>query len=123
VVSCGGDGTIAVYREVVDMQPSTSTASDADVVMNGMVAASNPATTSNTDSESTYTLHRTKWTLVAIMEGAHDEYEINHVCWAARRDPGRRFEGEEVIVSTADDGDVKIWTLPYGVGDDPYVGR
>ena len=46
------------------------------------------------------------------MEASHDEYEINHVCWAARRDNGRKFEDEEVVVSTGDDGDVKVWTLP-----------
>lgn len=106
VVSCGGDGLIAVYKEVVDEDAENPTsAADADVVMNGA-----PSTTTDP-----YKLHKMKWTVVALIEDAHDEYEINHVCWATRRDKDRRFDGEEVIVSTGDEGDVRIWTLPENV--------
>lgn len=61
---------------------------------------------------------RSKWVVIAQTEAAHDEYEINHVCWAPRRDAGRRHEAEEVIVSTGDDGDVRIWILPENVLSD-----
>ena len=47
--------------------------------------------------------------LVAIQDGAHGIYEINHIAWAKRADRGSG--GEEVLVSTADDGSVKVWTV------------
>jgi WD40 repeat protein len=123
VVSCGGDGTVAVYKEVPVVgndEASAPLPGEEDVVMNG--------TTPHLDTETgegavpaagaePYKLHKTKWTVVALLESAHDEYEINHVCWAVRRDKDRRFDGEEVVVSTGDEGDVRIWTLPDGVLD------
>ncbi|RMD42734.1 hypothetical protein DV735_g2450, partial [Chaetothyriales sp. CBS 134920] len=102
VVSCGGDGVIALYREVLSRP-----AADGNVDTNG-------ATTTTTAAAAT------TWEIVAVVEAAHDEYEINHVCFAPRRDKGRRErrEGEdevaveEVIVSTGDNGDVRIWEIP-----------
>ena len=110
VVSCGGDGTIAVYKEV----PVIETAGiEEDVSMNGMT----PQHPSAVDAPEPYKLHKMQWVVVAIMEAAHDEFEINHVCWAARRDKGRTYDDEEVVVSTGDEGDVRIWTLPDGIID------
>ena len=123
IVSCGGDGTIAVYREVPLASPGTA-ANDSgqeagDVDMNGTRSRHDPTSTSTENGTDIvdepaepYKVHASKWTIVTLVEGAHDEYEINHVCWAERRDKDRRFEGEEVIVSTGDEGDVRIWTLP-----------
>jgi cytosolic iron-sulfur protein assembly protein CIAO1 len=108
VVSCGGEGTIVVYREVPNPAPTDAT--NEDVTMNGDIS-----TTASTADEA-YKLHKSTWEIVAVIEAAHDEYEVNHVCWAERRDKDKRFEGEEVIVSTGDEGDVRIWTLP-----DPVV--
>ncbi|EXJ55430.1 hypothetical protein A1O7_08357 [Cladophialophora yegresii CBS 114405] len=107
IVSCGGDGTIAVYREVAAPGPEGE-----DVVMNG--TAADPPTPENYTAEESepYKLRKSTWEIVALMEAAHDEYEINHVCWAERRDKDRRFDGEEMIVSTGDEGAVRIWTLP-----------
>jgi cytosolic iron-sulfur protein assembly protein CIAO1 len=115
VVSCGGDGTIAVYREVAgeggggDEQiapaPTSSDQTGDDVVMNGTDEA-------HEQSKQEGAKPTSKWVVVAIMEAAHNEYEINHVCWAIRRDSGKRYENEEVIVSAGDDGEVKIWCLP-----------
>ncbi|EHY54116.1 putative cytosolic iron-sulfur protein assembly protein 1 [Exophiala dermatitidis] len=133
VVSCGGDGTIAVYKEIPDVADNTDT--DAGHVGKTAAATTNGGQQQqqqqqqNTDDvvmlnngesgsghghdeSCPYKLHQMKWTLVALMEGAHDEYEINHVCWALRRDKDRRFDEEEVIVSTGDEGDVRVWTLP-----------
>ncbi|OCT44645.1 putative cytosolic iron-sulfur protein assembly protein 1 [Cladophialophora carrionii] len=111
VVSCGGDGTIAVYREV-----AAPAQEGGDVVMNGTAAeesseALSPETRPAEESEP-YQLRKSTWEIVALMEVAHDEYEINHVCWAERRDKDRRFDGEEIIVSTGDEGAVRIWALP-----------
>ncbi|CAG8269110.1 unnamed protein product [Penicillium salamii] len=50
-----------------------------------------------------------EWTLLAVQDGAHGIYEINHVAWAKRADRGG--QEEEVLVSTADDGSVKVWTV------------
>ncbi|OAL40285.1 hypothetical protein AYO20_00021 [Fonsecaea nubica] len=121
VVSCGGDGTIAVYREVPTTAPASTTDNNTtavaggdvgdDVVMNGITSqASHVENAAQTDAP--YKLHASKWEIVAVLEAAHDEFEINHVCWAERRDKDRRFDGEEMIVSTGDEGDVRIWTLP-----------
>ncbi len=60
---------------------------------------------------------KTEWVVIAEKEAAHGVYEINHVCWAKRFDQGRRDEaeqgsaGEEVVISTGDDGVVNVWTL------------
>lgn len=52
-----------------------------------------------------------EWVVVAEVEGAHGVFEVNHVCWARRYDSGRRGEDDEVVVSTGDDGEVKVWIL------------
>ena len=44
------------------------------------------------------------WSIEARIEIAHGVSEINHVCWA------HRDENEEVIVSTSEDGSVKVWS-------------
>ncbi|KIW13153.1 hypothetical protein PV08_08340 [Exophiala spinifera] len=108
VVSCGGDGAIVVYKEVVDTEAS-ATGTAADVVMNGTTA---PAGSSGETAPQPYVVRKTKWIVVAVIEAAHDEFEINHVCWAERRDRDKRADGEEVIISTGDEGDVRVWTLP-----------
>lgn len=72
----------------------------------------------------------TMWVVVAEIEAAHGVYEINHVCWAPRWDSRRghvdfnvangvtsdshessNSNEEEVIITTGDDGAVKLWTL------------
>lgn len=45
------------------------------------------------------------WSVLAQHEGAHGVSEINHVCWAHMDD------NQEVIVSTAEDGSVKVWAI------------
>ncbi|OQV09630.1 WD domain-containing protein [Cladophialophora immunda] len=122
VVSCGGDGTIAVYRETPAPASPAENSNNAaaggnagdDVVMNGTpsLAPSRSAEHNSAPADAPYRLHAPKWEVVALMDTAHDEFEINHVCWAERRDKDRRVDGEEMIVSTGDEGDVRIWTLP-----------
>ncbi|KAL4896360.1 putative cytosolic iron-sulfur protein assembly protein 1 [Aspergillus ambiguus] len=54
----------------------------------------------------------TEWVVVGVVDGAHGIYEINHVAWAKRADRGRvEGKNEEVLVTTADDGSVKVWTV------------
>jgi len=45
------------------------------------------------------------WTVIAQVDGAHDVAEVNHVCWA------KKGEDQEVIISTGEDGAVKMWTV------------
>ena len=91
IVSCGGDGNIFVYEEAQSSEtkgktPMQGTHFDGDA----------PSTT---------------WHVIAQIGGAHDDYEINHVCWARRQDRGKHKEDEEVILSTGDDGVVRVWTI------------
>ncbi|KAI4641183.1 Cytosolic iron-sulfur protein assembly protein [Alternaria ventricosa] len=53
----------------------------------------------------------TEWVVVAELFSGHDVFEINHVCWAKRADKGRRGEEEEVVLTTGDDGGVRVWVL------------
>ncbi|KAJ5855753.1 uncharacterized protein N7529_009697 [Penicillium soppii] len=85
VASTGADGRIALYQERF-----VQTSADPDAMDTSEV--------------------RTEWVLVAVKDGAHGIYEINHVAWAKRAD-GEAGEEEEILVSTADDGSVKVWTV------------
>lgn len=57
----------------------------------------------------------TEWTIIAQMDAAHGVFEVNHVAWMQRRGSEREnkfmAEGEECLVSTGDDGCVKVWAL------------
>ena len=122
IVSCGGDGAIAVYRE--DFTRATTTT--ALLAPNGVGADTQGQPDVDGDGDVRMDADpsspvprpphaQSRWMVVALVGGAHNEFEVNHVCWALRRDGGKVFEDEEVIVSTGDDGAVKIWTLPEGV--------
>ena len=81
VVSTGGDGKVVVYEEV----------------SRGRTRVGGPI--------------EREWVIMSIMEGGHGPYEINHVTWTTRFDPGRLRDGEEMIVTTGDDGAVRAWAL------------
>lgn len=51
------------------------------------------------------------WKIVAELEGAHGVYEVNSVSWSKRFDKDSRGDDDEIIISSGDDGDVKIWIL------------
>lgn len=78
----------------------------------------------------------TEWVVVAQLEAAHGVFEINHVAWASRRRARNAHDGngngdngkgsssgkaeqeqeqeeqeEELIITTGDDGTVKVWCL------------
>ncbi|KAI9676801.1 MAG: Cytosolic iron-sulfur protein assembly protein [Trizodia sp. TS-e1964] len=53
----------------------------------------------------------TEWVVKREVEAAHGVWEVNHVCWAGRWDRGKGSGEEEVVVSTGDDGVVKLWCL------------
>lgn len=89
LVSAGSDGKIIVYKEAWRQPPPPSDTED------NVTPSSNP----------------TEWIVVAELFSAHDVFEINHVTWAPRADAGKRWENEQVVLSTGDDGEVKVWVL------------
>ncbi len=94
IVSCGGDGSIFVYREGRGCEQEQ----EQNISMQEM----------DIDAEE----KSATWQVVAQIDGAHGDYELNHVCWARRQDRDKQREDEEVILSTGDDGVVRAWTLP-----------
>ncbi|KAF2266583.1 WD40 repeat-like protein [Lojkania enalia] len=98
IVSAGSDGKIILYKERWESQVPNGVKADGD--------ANAPE-----DAEESQRTPLTEWIVVAELFSAHGVFEVNHVCWAKRNDKGRRHEDEEIIVSTGDDGEVKVWTL------------
>jgi WD40 repeat protein len=97
IVSAGSDGKIIIYKERWRRHAENS------VNGNGM------------DVDWAVTHSPTEWVVVAELFSAHDVFEINHVCWARRADKGKRSEEEEIVLSTGDDGEVRVWTLDEGL--------
>jgi hypothetical protein len=92
IASAGSDGKIIIYKERW-REPTPN-----GVVTDEMQTSDEPQSL-------------TEWVVIAELFSAHDVFEINHVTWAKRADKEKRFEGEEVIISTGDEGEVKVWTL------------
>ncbi|KAK5116722.1 hypothetical protein LTR62_007396 [Meristemomyces frigidus] len=105
VVSTGSDGKIVVYEE--RWRAGGKSGGDGG----GEMKDGTPAPALETKGKPVHGEGMTEWVAVAEMENAHDVFEVNHVVWAARADKGKQFEDEEVIVSTGDDGEVKVWTF------------
>ncbi|KAF2770143.1 WD40 repeat-like protein [Teratosphaeria nubilosa] len=101
VVSSGSDGKIVVYEE--RWKPQLDEGGVKQEKAHGDVEMSNGTLAPDVED--------LDWVVVAEFENAHDVFEVNHVVWAPRADKGKRYENEEVIVSTGDDGEVKVWTL------------
>ena len=100
VASTGSDGRIVVYEERWREEPDVEMVDGGAGVVNG-----------DGSGEKRESKGLTEWVVLAEVENAHDVFEINHITWAPRADNGKRFEGEEVLVSTGDDGEVKVWTF------------
>ena len=81
VVSAGGDGKIVIYEQ--DKK--------------GRSTVGGPI--------------EREWVIVAVLAGCHGPYEINHVTWCTRFDAGRKEVGEEMVVTTGDDGVVRAWAI------------
>lgn len=99
VISAGSDGLIFVYEE----RWRSTNNKDNEVADSGTPLQINGAA----DPSNSHT----EWVVVAQTENAHDVFEVNHVVWCPRYDKGRTAEGEEMIISTGDDGEVKAWTI------------
>lgn len=100
IASAGSDGKIIVYKERWRTQSP-----------NGITAEEHGEKMDVDGDSQASGQPLTEWVVVAELFSAHDVFEINHVTWAKRADKGKRWEGEEVVVSTGDEGEVKVWTL------------
>ena len=81
VVSTGGDGRIAIYEERTKGRTRVG----------GEIER--------------------EWIVLAVLQGGHGPYEINHATWCSRFDPGKKVEGEQIVVTTGDDGVVRAWAI------------
>lgn len=97
VVSTGGDGKIAIYEERTKGRTSVG----------GEIER--------------------EWVVLAVLAGCHGPYEINHVTWCTRYDSGKTKDGEEIVISSGDDGVVRAWLIGEGKGSgnlrDPGVAE
>jgi hypothetical protein len=49
---------------------------------------------------------------LGTVANAHGPYEVNHITWCKRFDPGAEHKGkEEMLVTTGDDGVVRPWQV------------
>ncbi|CAF9908817.1 MAG: hypothetical protein GOMPHAMPRED_006323 [Gomphillus americanus] len=99
IVSAGSDGQIIVYREKWQE----------DTLMTNNDTDGGPST--SVDEDASKDIAGTTWHVVGEITGAHGPFEINHVAWAKRADRGKTSDQEEVIISTGDDGSVKVWSF------------
>ncbi|KAI9671806.1 MAG: Cytosolic iron-sulfur protein assembly protein [Alyxoria varia] len=108
VVTCGSDGKIVVYEE----KPTSGVISDT-VMSDGdsSVQTNGHQPEDGNDGPSSATQPVSQWTVVAELDAAHGVFEVNHVCWVRRYDKDKQGQDEEVIVSTGDDGEVRVWAL------------
>jgi WD40 repeat protein len=81
VVSTGGDGKVVVYEERTKGRTSVG----------GEI--------------------ETEWAVIGVLNGGHGPYEINHVAWCTRYDPGKSKQGEEMVITSGDDGIVRAWAI------------
>lgn len=81
VISTGGDGKIAIYEE--KLKGRTSVGGEIE----------------------------REWVVLSVLSGGHGPYEINHATWCARYDSGKTKDGEEIVISTGDDGVVRAWLI------------
>ena len=112
VVTCGGDGKIVVYQEEVDSGAASGTSKPAERTEDEHQKANSRSGDVAMTNGDTAGARASEWSAIAELEAAHGVYEVNHVCWARRSDRHKRFDHEEVIVSTGDDGEVKVWEVP-----------
>ncbi|KAK3371425.1 WD40-repeat-containing domain protein [Lasiosphaeria ovina] len=101
VASTGSDGVIAVYGEDPAAAAKQTAPTPAPQTTDGADATAAAATDSANG-----------WRLLATVTDGHGGYEINHVTWCKRFDPGTDRKGEEeMLVTTGDDGVVRPWQV------------
>ncbi|OIW27817.1 WD40 repeat-like protein [Coniochaeta ligniaria NRRL 30616] len=101
IASTGSDGVIAVYGEGASSEAAEE---KEDVAMASPGAE--PTTAADVKPASN------TWRILGTVANGHGPYEINHVTWCKRFDPGTERKGiEEMLVTTGDDGTVRPWQI------------
>ncbi|KAK4120785.1 WD40 repeat-like protein [Parathielavia appendiculata] len=96
VASTGSDGVVAVYAE------DESAPADAPMPSPGAEGAAKDGIVAP----------KSNWRVLGTVSNAHGPYEINHITWCKRFDPGAELKGkEEMLVTTGDDGVVRPWQV------------
>ncbi|KAL8365823.1 hypothetical protein RB595_004548 [Gaeumannomyces hyphopodioides] len=109
VASTGSDGIVAVYAECDEPPaPADGVAAVPDPSLplpDAPAAAAGKQLTPQQASGQ-------GWRVLGSVADGHGPYEINHVTWCPRFDPGAKRRGvEEMLVTTGDDGVVRPWQL------------
>ena len=101
MASVGDDGRIVVYEERWKQPPEAT----------GQAGDAPEADRMELDGDADAAHEASEWVAIAERDGAHGDFEVNHVVWARRADRGKRGEDEEVLATAGDDGNVNVWTL------------
>ncbi len=122
VATTGSDGVIAVYGE--QDPASAADAAQGDVRMTSPDAEQPSADTTvaepaapnghapDTSATNGASTPANRWRVLASRPNGHGPYEINHITWCKRFDPGVEQKGvEEMLVTTGDDGVVRPWQV------------
>lgn len=108
IASTGSDGVIAVYAEGA-AGSGAEEKKEEDVVM-ASPGAESTVTADAKDSGAKAAAG--EWRILGTVANGHGPYEINHVTWCKRFDPGTERKGvEEMLVTTGDDGTVRPWQI------------
>ncbi|KAL8933103.1 MAG: hypothetical protein Q9216_006524 [Gyalolechia sp. 2 TL-2023] len=118
ITSVGGDGKIVVYEEHAVEHLTNGGTNDTGNSVNGVepngtlseagVQEDDKPQEASLDESQNQKQESVSWKVVAEYDYAHGVFEINHVAWAQARVDGSQ---QEVIVTTGDDGEVKIWKV------------
>ncbi|KAL8737488.1 MAG: hypothetical protein Q9181_001618 [Wetmoreana brouardii] len=119
IASVGGDGKIVVYQEapsegfanghLSDVEPANVEAETSDAAADSEARAMDIESHDPSKGESQPTGKGTlAWQVIAESDCSHGVFEINHVAWAKAKVDGSL---QEVIMTTGDDGEVKVWKV------------
>ena len=101
-----------MYQERLVTNTATANGTAEDVGNGETYTEPTNATTTTAEN-----IPETGWTVLASIEAAHGLDEVNHICWAKRADHKGQVDSkdadgeEEVLLTTGDDGQVKVWRL------------
>ncbi|KAH8897839.1 WD domain-containing protein [Thozetella sp. PMI_491] len=110
VASTGSDGLIAVYGE--EENPVTAAEAGGDVQMTSPPPEQPSGEADGSSVAPNGPVPANRWRTLATVQDAHGPYEINHLTWCKRFDPGVEVKGvEEMLVTTGDDGVVRPWEI------------
>ncbi|KAJ4307057.1 Cytosolic iron-sulfur protein assembly protein [Collariella sp. IMI 366227] len=104
-----GDGEWVHTRDVYSVTWSAETGLVASTGSDGIIAL---YAEDESSGDATLSEAQSNWRVLGTVENAHGPYEVNHITWCKRFDPGTERKGkEEMLVTTGDDGVVRPWEV------------